>query len=183
MITKIATSSKQPMTLMKVFNFTLADLNANKAGTLSKRQIRLAEATQPNPLVQLVLMGHVGIIIGVLALITFASGVTTERLLFLGVAGMVILSPFLYAMNRVNMMQSTGLSADDLADNEVLSVCGEITFHAPVGLNASAKLEVGSMTFTLPKGASDLLNLHASYCVYYAAHSKRIVSIEAVGES
>lgn len=178
MITNLTKSSKQPITLMKVFNFTLGDLNANKAGTLSKRQIQIAETSQPNPIVQLVLMGHVGIIIGILALIVFASGATAEKLLFLGVAGMVILSPFLYAMNRLNMTQNQGLSVDDIAENHVLSVCGSITLHQAVGVNASAKVEIESMIFKLPKDGMQVLNGEKAYCMYYAPHTKRIVSIE-----
>lgn len=166
------------MTLMKVFNFTLGDLNANKAGTLSKRQIRLAESSQPNPIVQLVLMGHVGIIIGILALIVFASGATAEKLLFLGVAGMVILSPFLYAMNRLNMTQNQSLSADDLAENHVLSVCGAITLQPGIGVNALAKVEIENMIFRLPKDGMQVLNGEKAYCMYYAPHSKKILSIE-----
>ncbi len=166
------------MTLMKVFNFTLGDLNANKAGTLSKRQIRLAESSQPNPIVQLVLMGHVGIIIGILALIVFASGATAEKLLFLGVAGMVILSPFLYAMNRLNMTQNQSLSADDLAENHVLSVCGAITLQPGIGVNGLAKVEIENMIFRLPKDGMQVLNGEKAYCMYYAPHSKKILSIE-----
>jgi len=170
-------TQQRPATLMTTFNYNLSDLSANKAGKLSKRQIRLAEATQPNPLVQLILMGHVGLIIGVMTLIVLASGVTAEKLLFLGVASMVVLSPFLYAMNRVNMTQKSGLSADDLTSGEVLSVCGDVTMVSTVGLNQPTRIQVDAMRFTVPKDAPDLFDPDQTYCVYYATHSKKIVSV------
>ena len=123
-------------------------------------------------------MGHVGIIIGVLALIVFAGGVTPEKLLFLGIAGMVILSPFLYAMNRLNMAQNQGVSVDDLNENQVLSACGEVLLHPAVGINASDKVEIENMTFRLPKNGLQVLDAETAYCIYYAPHSKRIISIE-----
>jgi len=170
---------KRPATLMTVFNFTLSDVSANKAGNLSKRQARLAEATQPNPLVQLILMGHVALIIGVMVLIVMASGVTTEKLLFLGVASMVILSPFLYAMNRVNTTQKGGLSADDLASGEVLSHSGQVTPIPATGLNQPTRIQVDDMRFTVPKSALELFDEGTTYTIYYTSESKKIVSVVA----
>lgn len=171
------TTQKRPTTLMTTFNFNLSDLSANEAGKLSKRQTRIAEATQPNPIIQLILMGHVAIILGVLSLIVLAGGATTERLVFLAFAGMVILSPFLYAMNRINMAQNSGLSADDLASGEALSVSGHVELVQAPALNQPAKIAVEDMRFTVPKEAVDLFMDGTIYTVFYASHSKKILSI------
>lgn len=177
MITNLTKTPKRPLTLMVAFNFNLSDLSANKAGNLSKRQIRIAEATQPNPLVQLILMGHVALIIGVMVLIVMASGVTAEKLLFLVGASMVVLSPFLYAMNRMNMMQHSGLSAEDLGSGEVLSVCGLVTPQPSTMLNQKHYITVDTMRFAVPEDALALFDPDQSYCIYYASHSKKIVSV------
>lgn len=172
---------KPPLTLMVVFNFNLSDLSANKAGKLSKRQIRIAEASQPNPLVQLILMGHVGLIIGVMVLIVMASGVTAEKLLFLAVASMVILSPFLYAMNRVNTTQKSGLSPEDLQSGEVIPVCGAVSVQQGA-INQPHRVQIEDMNFIIPKDALDLFQPEQAYCIYYAPHSRKIVSVgEKIG--
>ncbi|GEM_PF-3081814 len=168
---------KRPPTLMGVFNFNLSDLIANQDGKLSKRQIQIASATQPNPLVQLILMGHVGLIIGVMGLIVVASGITAEKVFFLIVASMVILSPFLYAMNRVSMAQNSGLSADDLQSGEVLSICGAVTLQKSETMRQPHRIQVDEMRFTIPTEALDLFQEGREYCIYYATHSRKIVSI------
>jgi hypothetical protein len=163
---------------MGVFNFTLSDLNANKQGNLSKRQTRIAEASQPNVLVQLILLGHVGVIIGVMALIVLSSGATTERLLFLAGGSVVVLSPFLYAMGRMSNTQKGGLSAEDLQSGEVLSVCGEVVVHKAETIKQPHRIVIADKRFIIPKDALDLFDPEQQYCIYYAPHSRKIVAVD-----
>lgn len=181
MVTNLTqTKPQNPPTIMTILNFNLGDLSANKAGKLSKRQLRLAESGQPNLLVQMVLLGHVTLIIGVMALIVLASGVTSGKLLFLGVASMVVLSPFLYAMNRMNESRKSSLTPDDIASGEVLSVTGDVTLHPSSVPNQPTKIQINEQSFTVPKALLDLLNDGQPVCVYYTTHSKRLVSLEVL---
>lgn len=177
--TMIANQTKQaPLTLMGVFNFTLSDLNANKQGNLSKRQMRLAEASQPNVMVQLILLGHVGVIIGVMALIVLSSGATTERLLFLAGGSVIVLSPFLYAMSRMSTTQKGGLSSEDLQSGEVLSVCGAVLVRKAETIKQPHRIMIADKRFIIPKDALDLFNPEQEYCIYYASHSRKIVAVD-----
>lgn len=173
---------KHPPTLMSVLDFKLSDLNANRNGALSKRQLHIAESGQPNLLIQMVLMGHVVAIIGILIVIVFVSGVTAERLLFLGVASMVIVSPFLYAMDRISAMKKSSLSPEDVASGEVLSVCGLVECHPAPIPTQPARIRIDDKSFKVPNALLDLINSEKPYCAYYTTHTKRIISLEVLHE-
>lgn len=173
---------KTPPTLMSVLNFNTSDLNANRAGTLSKRQQRIAEASQPSLLIQMVLMGHVVGIIGILIVIVLASGVTSQKLLFLAVASVVIISPFLYAIDRVSAMKKGGLSPDDVASGEVLSVCGTVECQPALIPTQPGRIRIENRSFTVPNALLDLINSESTYCAYYTTDTKRIISLEVLPE-
>lgn len=176
MISKlIPAKPKHPPTLMKLFDFTMNDLRANQSGVLSKRQIRIAESSQPNLMIQIILMGHVAFIIGILVVIVLASGVSTEKIILLALASMIIVSPFFIAMQRMNTIQSSGLSTEDLELAEVRQICGVITI-VDIRMN-TAKLKIGNQKFKVPKEVADLINQEISYCVHYTPHSWKLLSL------
>jgi len=168
---------------MSILDFKLSDLHANRKGILSKRQRRIAEDSQPNLLIQMVLMGHVVVIIGILIVIVFVSGVTAERLMFLVVASVVIVSPFLYAMDRISAIKKAGLSPEDVQSGEVLSVCGLVECYPPPIPTQPAKIRIEGKSFHVPNTLLDVIDSEQPYCAYYTPHGKRIVSIEIVTEA
>lgn len=158
--------------LMNVLRFDDDDLEANRAGTLSARQIARIHAERRTDIFWL----------GFFAL------------LFLAAAGFILTrislrSPFAVALLAGG---AAGLAAlvigfvrrfqplsRDLRENHALAVEGRIDLSLkPRGRRILYSVAVGKMTFPISKDAFLSFKNRDPYCVYYAPHSKRILSVE-----
>lgn len=173
--------TRRPLTLMSAFNFNHSDLYANKAGELSKRQIKLAEGNQPNSLVQMIILGHVVALFGVLVVIIVASGMDIGQALpLLVIGGGIIMMPFFYAFSKVTAYEPQTLLPADVDAGEVLSTCGTIDFNEAEPAVTSRRFSVDGVKFVVKREVMQVFEQGASYCIYYTPANKVILSIEVL---
>lgn len=168
--------------LMRIFDFTAADLEANRAGRLSERQTKYIKRESDVSGVLVGCMIQMGIIgIGILAFAALANPIHREMILLVFPIGAGIL--ILYLNNRDNQHSSERtLEAQHVGKVEgSLSLYKEVVFNSrsPIGQMSvdGKKFQIDDIyqefqTFLRLKGR------HIMFRVYFAPEINRILSME-----
>ncbi len=172
------THANEHPTLMQAFDFTAADLEANRAGALTPHQIDTLRRARRSPLIR----QSVSLM---LSLVLFAFVMLWEMtLLFKGFLIFVFVVSVLYE-GRTILRLSIGVSRDG-RDKQVEVAEGELAFFAPVikmpmtTYHVNIGREDFSVTWEQVGALRELAEGEVMARVYCSAHSRMVVSVEVV---
>ena len=168
--------------LMRIFDFTAADLEANRAGRMSERQIERLSIRR--------IRGQWFAGIGCIGVIAFAIFINSIRLssetndmnfywLLLGVSGFVVIFVYLGAVDRHTDLKTKRIMKhiSALYISESRGKWGERYYHLgtePINSSISKTLYKDIQNYLLAHG------LQTQFCLYYAPESRELLSIEVV---
>lgn len=159
--------------LMRAFNTSAADLEANREGTLTRAQHGYLKPAQSQTIVQVVLWGHLLLISGLILLITLISREPILLLVCGGVMGLSIM-PF-------TMLRTTAVDLRmDLADGMLETVSGkvEVTRKGNKDNAYRVKLIDQKVSFGVTRKQASAFRSDVPYTIYYLPKSRVIVSAE-----
>jgi hypothetical protein len=157
---------------MGVLHFDAEDVEANEAGTLSPRQVADLKGERRSQFFWLGFFSvlYFGALVLLVVEIPFES-LIAALMLGAGVVGVGVAS-YNYA-TKINPLNK------DLRDNHALAVDGRVDLSLkPRGRRIQYSMAVGKMTFPIRKDVFLSFKNRDPYRVYYAPHSKQILSVE-----
>jgi hypothetical protein len=158
--------------LMEVLRFDDADLEANQAGTLSPRQaahLRLERRSE------FFWITFFGVFFGA----TIALLLRQIPLNAPGVVPLLVLAAFVATVLVYHYLRRVAPLSKDLHENRALAVDGRVDLSLkPKGRRIKYSMDIGKMRFPIRKDAFLSFKNRDPYCVYYAPHSKQILSVE-----
>lgn len=159
--------------LMDVFRFDDDDLEANQAGQFSQAQIAHLKAARNTAIFQFALMW---LFIGVLTAVVVGIGMRVEGALPPVMAGLLVISvlPFIFSKARRLMK--------DVRENRILAAEGRVDLSMRNYTDYS--LFVDKQRFDLKQKEAFLAFKNGDpYRIYFAPHSKQILSVEWLREN
>jgi hypothetical protein len=163
--------------LMRVLRFDEDDLEANRAGTLSTRQVADLKAERRSQIFWLVFFSL--LYLGVVSLILMRSNLNSPLALSLigaVVVGIGVVGIGVAGFGYVTRIKPLG---KDIRENKALAVDGRADLSLKrQGSQIKYALAVGKLRFPIQKDEFLSFKNRDPYCVYYTPHSKRILSVE-----
>jgi hypothetical protein len=158
--------------LMNVLRFDEADIEANQAGTLSPRQSGELKAERRSQIFWL----------GFFSLLYFAVLILLGvRIFLVSPIGTLLLGAGVVGLGVVGYSYTTKIEPlrRDVRENRALAVDGRVELSLkPKGRQIKYSMDIGKMRFPIRKDAFLSFKNRDPYCVYYAPHSKQILSVE-----
>lgn len=179
----VATSAKATtqnnQKLMKALNVTPLDLAANRAGQLSKQQRKVLLPPPTSDLVQMVLVGHFLLIVGIVGVIAWAVNEPAMWVVFIVIMAVVGLPLTLVGgrgFKRPVLIQ-------DVQAGEVMQVCGIVRREHVSGRMGYYRLSIEAHQWHVPSSVYHAVADGSMVCAYYLPQSKHLLALEMVDNS
>ena len=163
--------------LMSALKFDEDDLAQNRAGKLSAQK-KQYDTPPMSPLVQTVILGHLVVVGGLIALIAIVSGEPAMWLVLAAVLGLAGL-PFFMMKNEAALRP---VVTADVRRGRVEKTCGTVFVQKAKSEQRGARytLTVEGVQMSIPAKAFTAFRHGEAYCVYYLPNSKTFISAEAI---
>lgn len=161
------------ISLMRHLKFNQEDLEQNRQGYITPRQIEKWGKPPVSPLVQAILLGHFFGVVALLALIAFASQSPVMIVVILAIIA-VLAVPF-------NVLADRGRATIqmDIQKGKVRFICGTLRkSQTRLALQSTYAIEIEQLRFTVDQTLFRMFSDETRYCVYYLPESRTIISAE-----
>lgn len=165
--------------LMDVFSFDEDDLDANQAGQFSRRQLDRLNSRRNSA-------RYGGALLGLLGLMTIAivlPAIAAADGLSAGILGTPLLIGIILAGIWFGLAARARKLTADLHENRAAEIEGRVELVVGGGRYASYSLRVDKLRFPLKQKAFLAFKNGDPYRIYYAPHSKKILSVEWLREN